>query len=313
MRRSHALSALAGGSVAAALGLPARGQTLEKVRVTGPPTEDFTSMYYALKSGAFQRAGLDVEITPSSSGAAGVTAVIGGAYEITRTSLPALLNAHLRGLGMLIVLPANLHDSRAPLALLQIPTDSSVKTGADLNGKTIGVPSIGDLNTISIRAWVDKNGGDWKSLKFVEITNSALEPALVQHRVDAAILQAPHVFSSLTAGTTKTLGDGWGAIAPRFFAGVYVARGDWASAHQATLKKMGPAYLEANLYVNGHPAETAALAAEITKIDTAAMLKMRRVTYGTVTDPAMIQPVIDAAAKYDAIPRAFPAREIIAS
>jgi NitT/TauT family transport system substrate-binding protein len=310
MNRRRAASVV--GAAAFAAAGRASAQALEKLRVTGPPTEDFTSMYYAVKSGALQRAGFDVEIVPSSSGAAATTAVIAGTYDIGRTSLVAVMNAHLRGVGILIVLPANLHNAAAPMAYLQLPNDSPVKTGADLNGKTIGVPGLNDLNTIAVRAWVDKNGGDWRSLKFVEIPNSAQEPALVQHRIDAAVLQAPQIFISLSAGTTKTLGDAWSAIAPRFFAGVYVARSDWAAAHQASLKKLLPPYLEANAYVNAHPAETAPLAAEITKVDTAAMLKMRRVTYGTLTDPALVQPLIDAAFKYDAIPRAFPAREIIA-
>jgi NitT/TauT family transport system substrate-binding protein len=312
MNRRRAAAIVGAGGLAALGFASADAQSLERLRVTGPPTEDFTSMYYAVRSGLLARAGLDVEITPSASGTAGTTAVIAGAFDISRTSLNAVMNAHLRGVGITIVLPANLHDARAPMAYLQIPTDSTAKTGSDLNGKTIAVPGLNDLNTIAVRAWVDKNGGDWKSLKFIELTNSAQEAALEQHRVDAAVLQAPQVFVSISNGTTKTLGDAWSAIAPRFFAGVYVARTDWAAAHQATLKKLTPPYLEANVYTNGHPNETAALAAEITKIDAAAMLKMRRVTYGTVTDPAMIQPVIDAAFKYDAIPRAFPAREIIA-
>jgi len=34
--------------------------------------------------------------------------------------------------------------------------DSPVKTAADLNGKTFGVYGIGDIYTISARAWMKK-------------------------------------------------------------------------------------------------------------------------------------------------------------
>jgi NitT/TauT family transport system substrate-binding protein len=314
MRRNRALSTIALSSVAAAaLTSAVRAQgSADKIRVTGPPTEDATSMYYAIKSGAFGRGGIDAEYTPSNSGAAGVAAVIAGSFEITRTSLNAVLAAHLRGIDMVLIAPANVHDSRTPLALLQTPVDSTIKTGAELNGKVVAVPSLGDLNTIAVRAWSDKNGGDWKSLKLVELPNSAIEAALEQHRIDAAIMQSPQVFASLAAGTTRTLGDAWSAIAPRFQVGVYVARKDWITSHPDLVRRILSIYGEATAYTNSHPAETAPYAAEMTKAELASVQKMRRTVYATTLEPDLIQPVIDAAAKYDAISRRFPAREIFA-
>jgi hypothetical protein len=39
--------------------------------------------------------------------------------------------------------------------------------------------------------------------------------------------------------------------------------------------------------------------------------KLHRTVNGTVVNEAIVQPFIDAAARYNEIPRAFPAREII--
>ena len=64
-----------------------RAQTLEKIRLTGVPTDDMTPVYYAIKSGMYQRAGLDVEIIPSSSGSVATTAVVAGTYEMGKGSL----------------------------------------------------------------------------------------------------------------------------------------------------------------------------------------------------------------------------------
>jgi hypothetical protein len=63
--------------------------------------------------------------------------------------------------------------------------------------------------------------------------------------------------------------------------------------------------------VNTHRAETAPVVAEFTKATLANVAKMHRTTNPTVLDPSLIQPLIDAAAKYGIIARAFPAREII--
>ncbi len=148
---------------------------VEKLQVAGAPTEDATNLYYAVKTGLAQRAGLDIEMIATSSGTAATTAVIAGTYDLARTSLNAVMAAFLRAIPIVIVAPDNLFSAKSPFSLLQIAPDSPYRTAADLNGKTIGSPALNDFNVLATRAWVDKNGGDWRSLKFVEIPNSALE------------------------------------------------------------------------------------------------------------------------------------------
>src|SRR5258708_147371 len=76
---------------------------LEKIKLAGTAAEDMTDLFYATKNGAFARGGLAVVTVSTSSGAAATTAVIGGTYPIARTSLIALLSAHLRGIPLVIV------------------------------------------------------------------------------------------------------------------------------------------------------------------------------------------------------------------
>src|ERR1700687_3209979 len=100
MRRRFVLTSLS-GSAAGILAAPLRGwaQTaVEHIKAVGPQTEDWTSFYYAIKSGMFTRAGLDVEMTGANSGSAATTAVITGSYEVAKTSLPGIFAAHLRGI-----------------------------------------------------------------------------------------------------------------------------------------------------------------------------------------------------------------------
>jgi len=313
VRRREVLSTVS-LSLVATLAMPARTwaqTTSETIRVASPVTEPITALYYAIKTKMFERAGLDVDIVPASSGAAATTAVIAGTYEIAKPTLLSIFAAHLRDVPIVIIAPGFVHTPAHPNSLLQIAADAPFKTGTDLNGKTIGVPSLNDMNSVAVRAWVDKNGGDWKSLKFIETPNSSLEEALVRHRIDAASLTTPALDASLAAGTTKSIGDALGAIAPIFMADAYVARPDWAAQHADAVQKYARIMGEANNYFNTHLAETAPLVAEVTKIELANVAKMNRSMLGTVLDPALVQPLIDAAAKYGGIARSFPAREVI--
>jgi NitT/TauT family transport system substrate-binding protein len=310
--RVAALSALAAASFSAMRPMRASAQAArEKITVGGALAEDFTPLYYGIKAGLFQRAGLDVEIQGTNSGSAATAAVVAGTFQIAKTSLMAIFNAYLRGIPIVIVFPEVLYTPRNPEGLLQIPVDSVAKTGADLNGKTIGTPALSDLNTLVAKAWVDKNGGDSATLKFVEIPNSAQPEALAQRRIDAAIVQSPALDASLAAGTSKTLADPMGAIAPSYMIAAFIARSDWVAAHTDDLRRFTRTLAAATTYVNAHHAETTALVAELTKIEVANAAKMKRTVEGTVLDPALIQPFIDAAAKYGMIARGFPARELL--
>lgn len=312
MRRRDSLLTIAASSfVALANPLAARAQTLETIRSAGPFTEDITNIYWAIKTGLFQRNGIDLQLVAVNSGTASMTAVVTGSYDISRTSLPALFAAHLRDIPICIVAAGLLSRQQTPFSLLQVAIDSPYKSGADLNGKTIGTPALNDLNALATKSWVDKNGGDWRSLKFVEIPNSAMEPAIVQKRIDAGILQSPQLGESLAAGRTKTLGNGWGSIAPTFMAGAYLARPDWANAHADLLHRYNRVYIESARYVNTHYPETAPLVAELTKTEIASVATMARGFNATTLDVALIQPFIDASAKYEHIPHSFPAKDLI--
>ena len=313
MNRQEAFRTAAATSLAllgAARGLPAGAA--DPIGVVGVPSEDMTDCYYAVKTGMFARNGLDVTLMPANSGGAATVAVVSGTYQIAKSSMLSFFNAHLQGIPLVVIAPAILTEPQSPRSLLQVAPDSPAKTGADLNGKTIGVPSLGDVSTLAIRAWVDKTGGDWHSLKFVEIPECwRSKPRSCSTVADAATLQTPQLDISLEAGTTKTLANANSAIASKFILAGYVALADWATRHAAEVRTFASTLAAATTYVNTHRAETAPLVVEFTKAPLANVAKMHRTTNPTVLDPALIQPVIDAAAKYGIIAHAFPAREML--
>jgi len=312
LNRGKALSLLSAPLAGQALPTRVSAETAnEKIHVGGSLAEDLTPLYYGIKSGMFARAGLDVEIVGTNSGSAATAAVVSGTFEMAKTSLGSVFSAHLRGIPIVIVAPEVLYTPRNHEGLLQIPVDAATKNGADLNGKVIGVPSLSDLNTMVSKAWVDKNGGDSSTLKFVEIPNSAQPEALAQHRIDAAIIESPALDASLAAGTSKTLADPMSAIAPTYMIAAFIARADWAAQHADVLRRFNRTLAEAVTYVNAHHPETTPLVAELTKIEMANAAKMSRTVGGTTLDVALIQPFIDAAAKYGMIAHGFPARDVM--
>jgi NitT/TauT family transport system substrate-binding protein len=286
-----------------------RAQTLEKIRLTGVPTDDLTPVYYALRNGLYQKAGLDVEVVAASSGTVATQAVVAGTYELGKGSLIASLVAHLRGLPLTIVGNGVFYDTKSPFTLALVAADSTVKSGADLNGKTCSSAALNDLSMLALTAWIDKTGGDSKTVKWVEVPNSAAGAALADHRIEACCLNEPQLSAAIETGKTKVLAHVYDAIAPTFVGTIFFAQPDWASKHADALRRWLRVTYETAAYTNAHHGETAAMMADVTKIPLNVITKMTRVAAATSSDPTLIQAAIDTAAKYKYIARAFPAKE----
>ncbi|MGA2395557.1 MAG: ABC transporter substrate-binding protein [Candidatus Lustribacter sp.] len=302
-RRSLLAAALAAPSALAA-------QTLTTLAIAGVPEDSITPVLYGVQSGLFRRNGLDVHVSPERSGPAITAGVVGGAYQIGKSSIAPLIEAHAKGLPIALVAPAGVYNSTAPIDGMFVAVNSPVKTAADLNGKVYGVYGIGDIYTISARAWMAKNGGDPNSLKFVELPISAMVDAIATGRVDAGSMNEPALQQALTSPRLRKLTDVFAAIAPRFLYTAWFTATDYAAAHRPAIDAFARSMRDAAAYANAHHDETVDMLAAFTAVDAATIRKMTRVEQGITLDPKQIQPVIDAMAAAKTIPAAFDARQM---
>jgi len=132
----------AGKALAFAVALGALGATqaqaqtpLTVVRVAGVQTDDITPLVYAIRTGMFARAGLDVQSMPTNSGAATAAAVASGAYEVGKSSLLSLMNAHLRNLPLVVIAAGVVHETRNPFAKLVVARTNRTERAKTLTGR----------------------------------------------------------------------------------------------------------------------------------------------------------------------------------
>ncbi len=304
-------TALAAVSSAALFPNIALGQQLTSVVVGGLPEDSATTVLYGIQSGLFKKYGLNVEMQAQRSGPAVMSAVAGNSYQIGKAGTSPLIAAYGHGLPFVTIAPAGLYVSSAPIAALLVKKDSPINKAADLNGKTIAVGALTDIFSLSTRAWLDKNGGDSSSVKFTEITISAIPAALAEGRIDAGSCNEPILTAGLAEGKVRILGRNFDAIAPRFLYTAWFTTKEYAAANPAAIKNFTAAVKEAAQYCNTHHAETIDMIAKFTSLDSLLVQKMTRVEQGTTLDPRLLQPVIDASVKYKFAAQAFDARAML--
>lgn len=309
-RRAAVLAATA-ATLTAAGRAGAQGPATTTLRVTVVPNDDVTPLLYAMQSGMFRKAGLEIELTRSTSGAAIAAAVAGGSYDIALASMMALVTGHVRGLGFTLVAPSLLALAGDLSTLMVVPVDSPVRSPRDLSGKLIAVASIRDLNWLSCHTMVDADGGKSETCKFVELPQPAVPAALDQGRIDAAVLISPTLDRALATGRVRSLGSPFDSIAKRFSTAEWFAMRDYVERNREVVDRFARVMLAATVYSNAHHAETAPLIIAFTGLDPALAGQLHRGTLAEYLDPRDVQPPIDAAARYKVIDHGFPAQELI--
>ena len=307
MRRSPFLVSLGATAVAACAG----AQTPPPVTIATLINDTATPALYADHAGLFTKAGLNVQLQVLSTGAAAQAAIVGGAAQFALSSLVGVITAHEKGIPFTLVAPAGVATSDVPYSQFVVRIDSPIKTGRDLNGKTIGAAGLGDLDTVAVMNWVDQNGGDSKTLKFVEMPAPVALAAIEDGRIDGADLNTPTLTRGLEDGKVRSLAQIFDAISPRFENTAWFTTTDYANANRDVVGRFVRAMAESNAYCNAHHADTVQLVADNAKLDPKLVARMARITFGDYLRPADLQPLINVTAKYGVIAKAFDARELI--
>lgn len=299
--------ALATASATAVAQTPA----LTPLYLMATPDDDVGPILYAQKSGIFARNGLEVTLDKATSGSAAAAAVASGSIDIAKSSLVNIIAAHVKNIPLTIIAPSGMYDDSTPFAQLLVLRESPIRTAKDLTGKLLSVPALHDIGQVADSAWVEKNGGDLKSLKFVEFPMSGASAALEQKRIDATTIVGPAMDAAMATGKFRSLGPSFGAIAPHFLFSGWFTTKEWAAKHTDAAKRFARSWSQAAAYANAHHDEIEPLLASFTGIQLDVLQKMTRGVFGTTLNAADIQPLVDAAAKYQMIDKSFPAAEII--
>ena len=308
MRRSTILVGIAAS--AAAMPRVAAGQALH-LTVANAPIDSGMSPIVAERAGFYRKYGLDVQLVTMNSGAAVSAAVVGGSLQIGSSSLPGVIAAHTKGVPFQLVTPASVYISERPSDVLLVRADGPIHTAADLNGKTIATPALHDLLSTTTQAWIDQNGGDSKTVHLIELPPSATPAALEAGRIDAAAVSEPRVSQIVASGVGRILGKPYDVIAHTFLISGFFALPDVIAANRDAIVRLARAHHDANVFANAHHDQTAVWLSEAANVELSAVQHSQRATFADRLDPAMIQPVIDASAKFGLIDKSFSARDII--
>lgn len=291
---------------------PVAAQNLPVVRVGMSLTEGVTPVLYAIRTGAFRDAGLDVQLVIGNNGAAQTAAVLGGSLDVAAASLLSVFNAHLRGVPLRVIAGSTLYNPAAPVSGTLVLKSSRFTNYADLAGTTILVPTLRSLDQLGIQVLIDQATGGPKTVKFVETTRSVMISALENGTADAASFTEPTLTIAMGGGNLRNLGDYEAGIAPKgFMIAAFCSTASVVEQKAELVARFTRTLYHVTTFTNSHHDATVDMVAQYTGMQPDLVRRMTRQTIATSLSAGMIQPAVDIAAKYGYLDRGFDVKELL--
>jgi NitT/TauT family transport system substrate-binding protein len=279
------------------------------VRVGVVPAEFAAEIFYGLDKGFFRNHGLDVQLEFFSNGGAVAAAVASGALDAGISDTVSMISAHSHGFPFVYLAPGVISSNAAPLFAIIAPAASSIRTARDMNGKTFGINGINNISQVPTEFWIDRTGGDSKSIKWVELPFQETIPALAAGRIEVALLTEPFVTQAAQQGY-RVIEMSKDTLAPVFLGGGWVTTRDWIAKNPVTASAFVAGMKETARWANANPDESAQILSKYSHIPLPVVQKTRRYLVTETFDATIMQPVVDACARYGLIPKSFPATEL---
>jgi ABC-type nitrate/sulfonate/bicarbonate transport system substrate-binding protein len=313
LSRTAILSA-AGAAFVAALARPAQTFAASpEIIISGSANEAAGNAFYANDLGYFQKAGLNVKLTVLTTAAPMVAAVVSGSVAISGIPIPQIALARAKGIPIVMIAPGALYMSSVPTNGLIALKDSPLKQAADLNGKTIATRDVANMAYIAARAWIDKNGGDSKSVHWLETADPTDVAALQSGRIDAASIGEPAFDDALRSGGVKVLARAFDAIAPRFLINAFCASESFVKENPDVVRRFADTIQSASHWANqtkNHP-QSAQIIARYTMASV--LPDSTRVVYAEQSRASDLQPVLDALLTYGFLKAPMRAGDLVSS
>jgi NitT/TauT family transport system substrate-binding protein len=307
-RRVLGLIAAASTVVAPAAG---RAQTANLVRIGSTPSDSFAEPYFAADQGYFTRAGLNAPITNFSAGGPIVQAAAAGAVDVGIGDSIAVATAVRAGVPFVFFAGCGMYKTEAPTTLMCVPKTSPFRTPKDIEGNTVAVANISSISTIAVKLWLDTNGADLTKIKFFELPQAEMAPALVRGTVSAAFLN--ETFFTGQRDNIKIFAKPYDSIGKSFLISGWFANRDWLSRNPDTARKLVRAIYDSARWANAHQDDTAVILSKYSGMDVARIRGINRTVFATGIDPSMFQAVLDAATKYGLLTAHVNAADLIAT
>jgi len=252
-----ALLTALGGS---ASGAPGKA-TLTTITVDTLPIANARPLDLGIAKGFFSSRGIEIKEQILQSGNDIVLALANHNGNVGYLGYVPMMIARTQGIPLTLVAASEVEGTSIAdnWQNILVKGSSSIRTPADLAGKTIAVNALKGVGEVIIKAALKKSGVDPNSIKLLALPFPSMRSALANGQVDAIWTPEPFLSQALNIDGARIV-MAPGPVLGNFFPnGGYAALGDWIKSNPTLAKDFKAAIDESLTYAQSHPDEIRAL------------------------------------------------------
>lgn len=243
-------------SASAAGGQGGSSTKLTTINISVSPTASTSvPIYLGVEKGFFKQHGLDLKISVLTNGTVAIPQVVSGQNQFSAASFAPVIQAVGQKLPIKVVGTGNIIST----------TDSQFQgfiVRSDYTGSTLA-----DAHTIAAQSTlvdpvqadsVDKTGGDYMSMKILQVPLASMADAVRTGQADTALLPQPFLAQALATPGIKLLNYvGTSESMPGTPGAVYIGASNYMASHAQVTKEFQAALVESYAYAQKHLQEEA--------------------------------------------------------
>jgi NitT/TauT family transport system substrate-binding protein len=239
----------------------AGGGAAKEVRLGYFPNITHSTALVGVEKGLYAKhlgSGVTLKTSTFNAGPAAIEAIFSGAIDATYIGPNPAINAWAKSKGQAIKIVAG--SASGGVYLVVKP---EINSAADLKGKKIATPQLGNTQDVALRFWLQgqglktdtKGGGD---VNIVPQENSQTLQTFATGDIDGAWVPEPFASRLVLESKGKILQDERELWPNKQFVITHlIVRQEWAKANPDLLKKLVEGHVEANKLINDDPAAAA--------------------------------------------------------
>lgn len=241
--------------------------TLSELRVGYIPIADASQLYVANDLDIFSKHGLEVKPIAFSGGAKIIQALAAGELDIGFTGTVPLVQANAQGLKIQAITGGAVQSTVNAYQALVVAENSDITTPKQLEGKTIGINAFRSIDHAFTLMWLEKNGVNIDTIKFVEIPFPQMEAVLSSGQIQASSLIEPFITLAKNRQAIRVLDYHIVDVKPEFEMTTYAVDADKIEGNQEKFAAFQLAISEATSLINQGELNMAAIISKNTGLD----------------------------------------------
>lgn len=276
-----------------------------KISVGVIPIIDVAPLYLGINKGFFRKRGLDVTPVPAQGGAAIVPAVLSGQSQAGFSNVVSLLVAKEKGIPLRSIAggASSTGDPAKDVNAVLVGKGSSLKNAADLEGRKVAINSLNNIGDTTIKAAVEKAGGDPSKVKFVEMPFPDMPAQLAAKRIDA-VWESEPFRSQIVAAGGRVLFDNLTETYPSLQIAQWFTSAPVQQKNPQLINDFVAGINESMEYATAHPDEVRAVISTYTKVTPEVAAAVVLPKWPTGLDEPSTTAVGTAAQKYGTLAKA---------